>query len=291
MTGSTIGPKYFKQWLANHIEKEDRVFVWLNTSEWPNLNMDSVYHGSNPMLLRLGNSQVLDTCELPIECLDLQWSRISELHAFVNQLVPDLATNEADNEFLTQMLHWIWLHPSRLCHFPQWSSNSHRALLFAGELAPLLLNANPFNPNNLPAPLLSIEKWMDYAGGIIIFDDGTPQNEKARLCVQAWIRSYLGHRLGVPLLPPYNAPSYDLKSCSFWYIANIQLGLITPVGAQCRALGIAFTYFYSEEPTESLMYPFILANTATQLREVGPNEVTCACNGKLFNERLQVEHA
>lgn len=282
VTGEDIGPVYLNSWLEEHAQKNQHFIAWLNVSAWPSLVLHGNTNRPDPLLLRLGTSIIEGGFNARVHAVEIYWQTLSEMHAWVNVLQPELTQNAKQAQLLTDLLAWLWLqpgghrktggclgvflHPQKLLNFPGWKSDPHNILLLAGELACMFRNAQPFNAaHNENAECLTIDEWLHYASGIIILDDGAHERESARRCVQAWIHSNIGHRLGIPLESARSDFKPRPESAMHWYFANIPMTLLsTTIAAQCRALGIAITYFYNVEPKNTL-HSGVKENAMTKL--------------------------
>lgn len=293
VVGPYIGQRYFRGWLQDHLRANQPFVAWLNMQTWTEATLDIKKELPQPLVLRLGSSTGWTDCTIAATPVDICWVSISEMHAWVNVLLPDLAHNGVEAALLRELLAWVWsqdtsqekpghvlapyLAPASLPNFPGWTDNPHSTLLLAGALVPLLRNTRIFNQAQASSPKrLTINALLNHTPGVIILDDGRPEDAVARSCLQAWMQTHLGHRLGVaspPLLPRPPRPPH-----TYWYIANIEVPLLAHMAAQCRALCIAMTYFYEVEPKTPLQ-DIVRANCNTTLAGL-PNSTLHALYGQ-----------
>lgn len=281
--GDELGRTYFTKWLDEHIQHAEPFLAWVNSDTWwkwggsPDfLNSD---FNNGPLIVRFNRKDE----SWSGANVSIHWDALSELQAWVNNVAPHLVESSSEQQMLEAMLAWIWdcaegqdktgpllatfLAPEFLKRFPLWSVNPHAALMLAGDVAVWLRAAQPFLYNDgKPVVRLSVREWLTYPKGIIVLDSDSPEQAAGRACLQSWLKVYVGHCLGMPLMPrtQYVLPGTRERTCH-WYFANV----VAPRGlsayaSQCRALRIGLTIFSSTLDNASLE---VRANSYTRLTQ------------------------
>ena len=284
--GGVLGSTYLQNWLHEHIQNDHHFFAWLNVESWgwttPPDWLSNQDLNTGPLVVRFHNT---NASAWSCTNVSIHWDALSELQAWMNSVAPDLAKSQHQRDMLDAMLAWIWdcaeghartgpflatfLLPAFLERFPQWARDPHATLLLAGEVAIWLRAAQPFlHDNTGPVLNLSVREWITYAKGVIVLENNSPAQAAERACVHSWLMAYLGHCLGMPLVPAnrYVPPGTRERTCH-WYFVNTSTPCgLSSVAAQCRALGLGLTTFSSNIDAVDLS---VKANSYTRLTQSG----------------------